>query len=91
MRHRLDVGEQRMNPLMQGRYLVTLVPMHCNEVSYGGFEFMVNLAADDMLIKKAGGSGLLAVEVHSSSGAQTEQQQTHEHRWARYTEDKVTL
>jgi hypothetical protein len=69
MRHRLDVGEQRTNPLMEGIHHVTPVPMHCDEVSYGGFELMVDLAADDMLIKNLGCSGLLVVEVHGSSGA----------------------
>jgi hypothetical protein len=43
--------------------------MHCDEVSYGSFKCMVNLTADNMLIEHVSRGGLLAVEVHGSSGA----------------------
>jgi hypothetical protein len=69
MRYRLDVGKQRMNPLMEGIDLITPVPMHRDEVSYGSFKCMVNLTANDMLIEHVSCGGLLAVEVHGSSGA----------------------
>jgi hypothetical protein len=69
MRHRLDVGEQRTNPLMEGIHHVTPIPMPRDEVSYGGFELVVDLATDDMLIEHVRCGGLLAIEVHRGSGA----------------------
>jgi hypothetical protein len=69
MRYPLDIGEQRINPLMEGIDLVTPVPMHRDEVGYGSFKCMVNFTADDMLIEHASRGDLLAVEIHGSSGA----------------------
>jgi hypothetical protein len=54
---------------MEGIHLVTAIAMHSDEFIYGGFELVVDLAADDMLIKHVSCGGLLAVEVHGSSGA----------------------
>jgi hypothetical protein len=58
-----------MNALMQGIYLIIPVPMHRDEVSYGSFKGMVNLTANDMLIEHVRCGGLLAIEIHGSSGA----------------------
>jgi hypothetical protein len=54
---------------MEGIHRVTPVPMPRDEVSYGGFEFVVDLAADDMLIEHVSCGGLLAIEVYCGSGA----------------------
>jgi hypothetical protein len=54
---------------MEGIHLVAAVPMRRDQVSHGGFEIMIDLAADDILFKNLGRGGLLVVEVHRGGGA----------------------